>query len=139
MEERSIDMYSIDVTFHHADPTRAWAPGQLEVQLKCTSQDIVRDDHVPWSLGRQAYDRLRSERVVVPSVLVVLVVPGDMDDWLLQSANQLTMSGEAYWASLRGAPSIDTGSKTVHLPRSQVFGVQPLLDIMERIGQGGLP
>jgi len=112
---------------------------QLEAQLKCTTQDKVNGDHVAWQLGRQAYDRLSSEKVLVPAVLIVLTVPPAMDDWLLQSPAQLLLSGEAYWVSLRGAPSIDTESKVVHLPRSQVFGVQPLLDIMDRLGQGGLP
>jgi len=139
LEHRTIDMYSVDVTFHHADPRASWAPGQLEAQLKCTTQDVVGDDHVTWSLGRQTYDRLRSDKVVVPSVLIVLVVPGDMDDWLLQSPNQLSITAEAYWMSLRGAPGIDTASKVVHVPRTQTFGVQPLLDIMDRIGQRGLP
>lgn len=142
LEQRAIDMFSVDVTFHHADPKAGWAPGQLEAQLKCTTQqDVVQKNHVSWSLGRQAYERLSSDKVIVPAVLIVLVVPADMDDWLLQSPNRLLLSGEAYWVSLRGAPSIASASKSkvVHLPRSQVFGVQPLLDIMGRIGQGGLP
>jgi hypothetical protein len=139
MENRDVDMYSIDVTFHHADRKHGWSPKQLEAQLKCTTQDVVREDHVAWQLNRQTYDRLRSTKVSVPSVLIVLVVPAAMDDWLLQSPNQLALAGEAYWLSLRGAPSINTATKVVHLPRKQVFGVQPLLDILDRIGQGGYP
>jgi hypothetical protein len=139
MEERSVDMYSVDVTFHHANPRLSWAPGQLEAQLKCTTQDSGTGPHLPWTLKRQAYDRLRSDLVTVPAVLIVLVVPNDMDQWLLQSPKRLLVTGEAYWLSLRGAPSIGTATKVVHLPRTQVFGVQPLLDIMGRITQGQLP
>ena len=138
-EERRIDMYSIDATFHHADYRVGWSPKQLEAQLKCTTQDVVRGDHVAWQLDRQAYDRLSTDKVSAAAVLIVLVVPEGMDEWLVQSPAQLLLAGEAYWVSLRGAPSTDTDSKVVHLPRSQVFGVQPLLDMLERIGQGGYP
>lgn len=137
-EPRDVDMYSVDATFHHSGKL-AWSPKQLEIQLKCTTQDVVKDDHITWQLDRQAYNRLSAEKVSVPAVLIVLTLPAEMDAWLVQSPAQLLLAGEAYWVSLRGAPSIETASKVVHLPRSQVFGVQPLLDIMDRIGQGGLP
>jgi len=137
-EPRDVDMYSVDATFHHSGKLD-WSPKQLEAQLKCTTQDVVKDDHVAWQLDRQAYDRLSSAKVSVPAVLIVLTLPPKMDDWLVQSPAQLLLAGEAYWMSLRGAPSIESASKVVHLPRTQVFGVQPLLDIMDRIGQGGLP
>jgi hypothetical protein len=139
LERREIDMFSIDVTFHHNNPKKGWSPRQLEAQLKCTTQDVVKKDHVAWKLERQSYERLISTQVIVPSVLIVLVVPKNMDDWLLQSPNRLSMAGEAYWVNLRGEPAIDSGSKVVHLPRTQVFGVQPLLDMLERIGNGGVP
>ncbi len=100
---------------------------------------MVGEEHATWQLKRQAYNRLCSEQVVVPAVLIVLVVPSDMDEWLLQSPNAMLMTGEAYWASIRGEESVDADSKVVHLPRGQVFGVQALLDILERIGNGGLP
>ncbi len=139
LEQRTIDMFSIDVTFHHNNPDTGWSPRQLEAQLKCTTQGVVGEEHATWQLKRQAYNRLCSEQVVVPAVLIVLVVPSDMDEWLLQSPNAMLMTGEAYWASIRGEESVDADSKVVHLPRGQVFGVQALLDILERIGNGGLP
>lgn len=39
-----------------------------------------------------------------------------------------------YWVSLKGQPETDnTTSKTIHIPRQQVFSVDALREIMRRI------
>jgi hypothetical protein len=76
----------------------------------------------------------------VKRILVVVLVPDDMNDWLRHSEPDLVMRRCGYWLSLRGMPATDNAEgKTVHLLRAQLFTVQSLQGMMDRIGQGGLP
>ncbi len=68
----------------------------------------------------------------MPRILVVMVVPKDMDAWLVQSQANLLVTGCAYWVSLRGGPDVSTQTTTVKVPRDNVFGPQSLLDMMQR-------
>lgn len=142
MEPRKIDYYGVDVSFHHL--TGGWPgeydPSQVEAQVKCTTQDCLRDDRVAYpNLKRKHYDLLRTPRVTAPRIFIVMLVPPDMDSWLDQSEAEMLLAGCAYWVSLRDEAAIATESKTVHLPRENVFDVEALLSIMQRVGQGQLP
>jgi hypothetical protein len=76
----------------------------------------------------------------VPRILVVVRVPEKLDDWLLQSEQELSLRHCGYWMSLRGMPdSTNETSVTVHVPRSQVFSVTALRDLMTRIGEENWP
>lgn len=135
-EGRDIDYYGVDGSFHHASAQETFDPKQVEAQFKCTTRNFLRDDHVAYSgLKKRHHDMLRPTKVNVPRILVVMLVPTDMDDWLVQSEEGLVVAGCAYWVSLRDAAEITTDTTTVHLPRSQVFGVDSLLDIMDRVAR----
>lgn len=131
-----VDRYGVDVTIKHGANTGEWDEASLDVQLKCTTRDVVKKDHVSYRLSRERYGKLITTKVNYPRILAVMVVPKDIDLWLRQGDQHLLMSIEAYWVSLRGKPPVDTAERTVHLPRKQVFGAQPLLDLMGRIKDG---
>lgn len=139
-EGREIDHYGVDATFHHATLDEGFDPKQIEAQFKCTTQDVFGRDFLTFGgLKRQHYQRLTSEKVQVPRILVVMVVPKHMDAWLVQSEANLLVTGCAYWVSLRGGPDVISQTTTVKVPRDNVFGPQPLLDMMQRVAEGGLP
>lgn len=139
-EGREIDHYGVDATFHHATLDVGFDPKQIEAQFKCTTQDVLGKDDLTFSgLKQQHYQRLTSTKVQVPRILVVMVVPKDMDAWLVQSQASLLVAGCAYWVSLRGGPDVTTRTTTVKVPRANVFGPQPLLNMMQRVAGGGLP
>src|SRR3954454_9711632 len=48
---------------------------RLEMQLKCTAQNVVRTAHVGFELNKKNYDDLRGSDLLVPRILVVVVVP----------------------------------------------------------------
>jgi hypothetical protein len=53
-----------------------------------------------------------------------------------QTEEQLAIKQCAWWVSLRGAPETDNESGvTVYLPRTHVFNVQNLRDIMTRLSK----
>lgn len=136
--DRLPDYDGVDVTlnqqvFSGQDPHFA----SLDLQLKSTrSADAIKDDHVAYSLSRAHYDKLRTENVLVPRLLVVIVVPPEIQDWLDQDEERLQLFKCAYWLSLTGKPPIETQSVTVHLPRQNVFDVEALCHLMYRARAG---
>ena len=135
------DYDGVDIEIRQSAEHERFTQSRLEVQLKATSSDVVRDDHVAFRLKAEHYDKLRDEKVYVPRILVVLVLPpGDVPDrWLYQHPRAMLLRHCAYWVSLRGAPAIAGESTTVHVPLDQRFNVSHLLCIMQRIGDGALP
>ena len=111
-------------------------PPRVELQLKCTSDDVIRDQHLVYPLKRKNYDDLRLVDLVVPRILVVVLVPGDELQWLSLSEQELTLRRCAYWASLRGRG--DTNNRrsiSIHLPRQNLFSVEGLRVLMRRAGR----
>ncbi|HUY89247.1 MAG TPA: DUF4365 domain-containing protein [Pirellulales bacterium] len=113
---------------------------KVEVQLKCTSRDVLRDDHLAFAVDIDTYENLRDPSHMVPKILKVVVVPEDVEDWLMHSEERLALHHCGYWASLRGLPESDnTASVTIPIPRRQQFTVEELAGILDRIATGGAP
>jgi hypothetical protein len=93
-----------------------------------------------FALKMKNYDDLRTTSPHVPVILVVLCVPSDTKTWLNEKLKETAMRRCAYWSSIRGAPEVkNETSKTVLVPRAQRFTVDALMQIMTRIGAGGIP
>jgi hypothetical protein len=108
---------------------------RVEIQLKATSQDILHEDHLAFSLPVKNYDDLRGE-TLVPRALVVLHLPADPQEWLEQSEDELIARRCAYWVSLHGRPDPSSRQNvTVRLPRKNLFSVENLQAIMERLSR----
>jgi hypothetical protein len=101
---------------------------------------VGRNGSFAFSLSEKTYNDLRGDDVHVPRILVVVFVPDAIDLWLEQSEERLLMKHCAYWVSLRDAPeTTNSTSVTVQLPRTNLFTVDALKDMMLRIGDGGSP
>jgi hypothetical protein len=112
---------------------------KLDLQLKCTSHDAAGET-LPFPLSTKNYNELRAENVLVPRILVVVVVPQDLTDWLVHSEDNLLVRHCGYWVSLRGMPeSENVTSVTVHVPRSNQFTVEAVTQMMNSVANGGLP
>jgi hypothetical protein len=107
---------------------------RLEVQLKSTSRSVVGPTHVHYPLEIKNYDDLRTENPIVPRILVVVTLPGELDNWVQQSEDELVMKHCAYWMSLRGHPSTQNNATvTVQVPRNRIFTPDTLSRIMRVI------
>jgi len=112
---------------------------RLEVQLKATSVDCLRETHLAFPLPLKNYDDLR-QSTLVPRILVILLLPADAQQWVTQSEDELIARRCAYWRSLAGEPdSPNTASITVHVPRQQQFTAEALMNLMRHIDQGERP
>ena len=113
---------------------------RLEVQLKCSARDILRETHLHFPLEIKNYDDLRHPDPCVHCILVVVTVPMDIGEWIKHSEQELSMRRCGYWLSLRGEPDmINASSVTVRLPRSQPLTPDALRTIMQRINDGKTP
>jgi hypothetical protein len=131
--ENDLDRDSVDIMLSDSGNDMR---SMLGLQLKATSSPMWTDDGLTFVLSRKNYDDLRAKRMA-PLILVVLVLPADEAKWLEWSTERLSISECAWWMSLKGYPDIDSKSKSIHIPRSQVFGPEKLKELMAQ-ARGGL-
>ncbi|MFD7656936.1 DUF4365 domain-containing protein [Actinosynnema sp. NPDC059797] len=75
----------------------------------------------------------------VNRILVVMLLPQKIDDWIRASGDYLELRHCCYWVNLAGEKITGKERTTVRVPTDQVFDDQALCAIMERIGSGGRP
>jgi len=110
---------------------------QIDVQAKCRMSGVATSDPISYSLDLETYDNLRDVKVCIPRILVLVLVPDSIQEWLAQSEHVLSLRHCAYWVSLKGMqPSTNTTSQTVYIPRKNVFDVQTLQTMMTKIADG---
>lgn len=105
----------------------------IDVQLKCTADErVLRQEFIHFPLKIKNYDDLRTARL--PHALVVVLVPPNVEDWLIQTEQEMVMRRCGYWLSLAGQPEVQNqASVTVKIPRTQQFTAGALKDMMKRI------
>ena len=139
-QEPSVDDDSVDLGLAARGGGGTVRSPRLDLQLKCTARDVVGDETVNFPLEMKNYEELRPVNYLVPRILIVVVVPDDVAQWINHTENELLMRHCGYWYSLRGMPfSENTTTVTVNIPRTQVFDVPSVSEMMERISNGGLP
>jgi hypothetical protein len=131
--------YGVDLRITGAGPRRCRSYPTLDLQVKATSGDVVRDERVVLSLPVTNYDDLRWDgNRSAPFILVAVVVPASLEDWVAETEAELAMRRCGYWCSLRGMPpTSNTTTVDVSLPRSQRFCTRELEHLMSRIDVTG--
>ena len=134
-----IDINGYDLTISATNENNLPRLPRIDVQLKCSARDLRRETSLNFALDVPTYRKLTSE-TLVPRVLVVLVVPPDLEHWITQTEEEMTLKHGAYWVSLYGQGDTENeGTVTVHLPREQLFTPLALTGIMNRVNQGHNP
>jgi len=135
---RPLDLVGVDVTI-----TGLVSPGsrrrrRLDLQLKCTSQNLLDNEGIRYPQEIKNYNELRNTNPHDdPLLLVVVLVPEKVEHWLQQTETELCLKRCAYWGSLRGqAKSTNQTNVIVYLPRQNVFSVDALKTLMQRIAAG---
>ena len=131
--EPRIDRNSVDGILRGESSGR---PCAIDFQAKATSQDIVHGDHLSFRLPINNYDDLRLT-TRFPRILIVLLMPKEIDDWLNQTEEELCMRHCAYWRSIEGEPDVpNKDNVTVPIPLSKMFNGDQLTDMMNRADRG---
>ncbi|MGK7871890.1 MAG: DUF4365 domain-containing protein [Xenococcaceae cyanobacterium] len=131
------DDYGIDITISGPPPDLESYDPILDVQMKSTSMDVLRQKFIKYPLQVKNYNELRKQKVNYPRILVVVLLPDNTEDWVQQSEQGLLMNCSGYWISLKGEPPTQNKKTvTVDLPRKNLFTVDALKRIMQRIEAG---
>ena len=113
---------------------------KLDVQMKTTINENSDSEVIHYPLKRKNYDDLSIVDILSPRILVLVTLPRDIEEWFSLSREQLVLRRCAYWLSLRGWPPSDNDKTvTVTVPRLNLFTVDALCNMMQRINEGALP
>jgi hypothetical protein len=135
--EPYVDDDSIDCGLAARGDAGIFFSPRVELQLKSSSRNIVKKERIVFPLGIKNYNDLRVENVLVPRILVVVIVPKEIDNWLSQTEEEMCFKHCAYWCSLSGMGEPKSATTiNVSLLRDQRFTVDALRGMMERIGRG---
>jgi hypothetical protein len=113
----------------------------IEAQLRSTSRvSPPLGDYFPFALDADTFDRL-TERTHIPRILIVCVLPLDIDRWIYAdpSSDTLQLRHLSYWYNVQAAERVGETQTTLQIPTAQVFDDLALCEIMARVGKGGLP
>ncbi|WP_372358750.1 DUF4365 domain-containing protein [Xanthomonas sp. NCPPB 2865] len=134
-----VDDDSIDITFQTKGdfgPGRMRSP-MIQVQLKCSSQELIVNDAIKFPLKIKNYNDLRGDDVVVPRYLAVLLVPDDFQEWIKNNDDHIVLFNSCHWISLRDhAPTDNQTSVTVDIPLVQRLTSTALWQMMDRASMG---
>lgn len=109
----------------------------IQVQLKCTSQNLIADNVIKFPLKVKNYNDLRGDDVVVPRYLAVLLVPDDLNQWIANHDDHIALFKSCHWLSLRNyGPTENEHSVTVDVPLAQRLTTVTLLEMMDRASAG---
>lgn len=134
------DLDSVDITIKgkgQLEPSSILRSPSIEIQVKATYvPDFTQeDDSFSYQLNKKNYDDLRGN-THIPRLLVIFVMPRDKTQWITHSEEKLITRKCAYWYSLKGLQDIgDQQSKTLHIPTSNTFSSDSLVELMKKVAR----
>lgn len=132
-----VDDDSIDLSLMGKDYTGKVRNPQIDIQLKCTSQDVINGDRLKFNLKLKNYNDLRGEDVSNSRYLMVLVVPDNPENWATFGDDNLILQNSFYWASLRFSPeTLNTSQVLIEIPTTQKVTSETLLSLMSMASKG---
>jgi hypothetical protein len=134
--------YGVDLTVNHltiADGHYFESGFKLDIQAKSSVNATIGNDTVSYALDVRAYENLKIDSKT-PRILVLLLLPEHESEWLEQDEERLILRIRAYWICLKGyGPTANSSTITVAIPRGNLFNIEGLQGIMDRIvWKGGL-
>lgn len=109
---------------------------QIQLQLKCSSQELLSGDVVKFRLSRKNYNDLRGDDLVCPRYLVVLLVPKNEHDWIGHLYDGIHLRHLCYWVSIRDLPETQSESVTIDIPITQRLTATQLQLMMDMASDG---
>ncbi|MCP8710242.1 DUF4365 domain-containing protein [Streptomyces sp. AC04842] len=111
-----VDKDGVDLSIKRSDGLT------FELQMKCTYSPklIAQGEAYSYDLDVPTYDKLRAPTRTSVGFLGLVVVPRDLEEWMIHDEYELTLRCSGYWAKIQDAPASDNSStKAIHLPAIQ--------------------
>lgn len=110
----------------------------LTIQMKSTSSDsqyTVYEDRIVYRLKAKNYNDLCTPGTN-PFILGLLVLPGEREEWVNWTPEELLLRGTMYWERFDSREkSENTGTVSVSLPKANLLGPETLNAILQRIAE----
>jgi Domain of unknown function (DUF4365) len=133
--------YGIDISLRSVDHVGGKyldSGVQVDIQLRSTTRASRTSQEIVFDLDVRTFNHLCGTRWNKPRILVLLVLPDDEAEWLVQSAKELSIRECAYWLSLQGMTTSEAASSVrVRIPIGNMLTVAALRDMMDRVREGG--
>jgi hypothetical protein len=140
LSKPDVDDDSIDFSIKTKGYSGPFSRPVLDIQLKCHKNFAIDSEKFTYPLKIKNFDDLRVTDALVPRILIVLIVPNRVDDWLEQSDKQTIVKHCAYWASVRGEPPTkNTHSVTVPILQANRLTPNEVRRLMQIVASGGAP
>ena len=140
LSKPEVDDDSVDFTIHTKGYSGQYGYPRIDVQLKCYQNFPIESQGFSYPLKIKNYNDLRVTNILVLRILVILVVPKNIENWLEQSDQQTIVKHCAYWASIRGKPPVqNTKTVTVSIPQVNRLTSKELRRLMQIVASGGAP
>lgn len=113
----------------------------LKLALKATTTVPANPtgNSFSFTLKNEHLEYLTYLQPTVNRILVVMLLPSNIDDWIIAHSNYLELRHCCYWVNLSGHPITGRDRTTIRIPTNQLFDDRALCGIMARIGSGGRP
>jgi hypothetical protein len=138
------DVDGIDWIATHASKEHTVDPvADVWLQLKATAQwaptDLTGKPGFSFVLKNKHLTKLNMSPATKVRLLVVMIVPPDVADWVEATEDYFALRHACYWANLEGTAPTGQTQTTVSVPTQNVFDDRGLCDIMSKIGAGVTP
>ncbi|MGB3493620.1 MAG: DUF4365 domain-containing protein [Elainellaceae cyanobacterium] len=142
IKDRFMDNSGIDLSIEVPGEIIDFLSPSINAQVKCRSVDAITGSFISCSIDQKTYNRLAHENLRVPQILIVVLVPKDINLWMnhgIKKDRILTMTKiSAYWISIKGEKKTQNKSKTVRVPVEQKLTSDTLVDLMYKVARNAL-
>lgn len=127
--------YGVDGTFRpvviRQDGRRVESGEALDFQLKSSTRWRGSETHVTYDLEAATFnDFVTRSPAAVPFVLLLLCLPKSEMYWFHTTERETLLRHGCYWFKPTGAPTLNTRTVTIHIPRSNILSVGSLLTLL---------
>ena len=105
-------------------------------QIKASTTTTIQNDVIAYEMEVEAYNKLASWEGHAPILLLLLRLPDRYEDWISISEERMILQQCCYWYHNLGPCTENTSTKTIHVPRTQIFTPESVTDWLERVKRG---
>lgn len=121
----NVDKDGVDATIRKGGPT-------VDFQLKCTQKARRVGENFVFDLDVATYDKLRMPDRTAPGYLALMIVPRDLERWLVHDSESLLMRCVAYYTRLQDRPEAPgQTSVAIHLPMANRLDGPAMSEMIE--------
>lgn len=136
VEEPKVDLDSVDGVIKSRLQNRG---GQITFQAKATSENSFdSNNNLLFPLKINNYNDLRDDQAILKSILIVMLLPTNVPDWLCLNEDDALLKYNSYWICLKGyPPTNNTSTVTITIPKANKLTPQKLEEMMTEALSGG--